>query len=63
MDNCVASSQGLEICTQEKSIITLTNGGGGATSKPNAEKKKRKQERETWRTLYKAVFFFNGVHQ
>lgn len=46
MDNCGASSQGLEVCTQEKSIITLTNGGGG-DFKPKVEKKKRKQKRET----------------
>lgn len=55
MDNCGASSQGPEICTQEKSIITLTNGGGG-DFKLKVEKKKRKQERERWRTWYKAAF-------
>lgn len=47
MENCGASSQGLDICTQEKSIITPTNGGGGGGDfKTKVEKKKRKQERE-----------------
>lgn len=61
MDNYGASSQGLEVRTQEKSIITLTNGGGG-DFKPKVEKKKRKQERENDAHGTKQCFF-NGVHQ
>lgn len=53
MDNYGASSQGLEVCTQEKSIITLTK-EKGATSNQKRGKKKTKEKR--WRTWYKAVF-------
>ena len=62
MDNCGAGSQGLEVRTQEKSIITLTNGGGG-DFKPKVEKKKRKQEREKDDARGTKQCFFNGVHQ
>lgn len=45
MDNCGARSQALKVCTQEKSIITQTN-GGWEDFRPKEEEKKRKQQRE-----------------
>lgn len=45
MDNGGASSQDLEVCTQEKSIITLTNGGGGRLQTKRGEKEKKTRER------------------
>lgn len=65
MENCGASSQGLDICTQEKSIITPTNGGGGgggATSKQKWRKRKEnKSEKDDAHGTKQC--FFNGVHQ
>lgn len=62
MDNCVASSQGLEICTQEKSIISLTNGGGGDFKTQRREKEKKTRARNMTHIVQSSVFF-NGVHQ
>lgn len=53
MEERGAGSQGPEICAQEKSIITPTNGeeeegwggGGGATSKQKWRGKKRKENK------------------
>lgn len=59
MDNYGASSQGLEVCTQEKSIITLTNGEGG-DFKPKMRKKKTKEKDDAHGSKQ---CFFNGVHQ
>lgn len=46
MDNWGASSRSLEVCTQEKSIITLTNGGGGGR-RLQTEKKKTRERKMT----------------
>lgn len=62
MDNCGASSQGLEVCTQEKSIITLTNGGGSDFKTKSGEKRKEnKREKDDAHGTKQC--FFNGVHQ
>lgn len=60
MDNCGASSRGPEVRAQEKSIITLTNGGGG-DFKLKVEKKKTRREQDDAHATKQC--FFNGVHQ
>lgn len=59
MDYCGASSRGLEVCTQEKSIITLTNGGGGNFKLQRRKRKENKRKKDDAH----ATKHFNGVHQ
>lgn len=63
MESCGASSPGLHICTQEKSVITPVNGGTGSGGdfKPKVEKKKTKRREMTYNGT--KLRFFNGVHQ
>lgn len=46
MDDCGGSSQDLEVRAQEKSIITLTNGGEGDFKTKSGGKEKKMRERE-----------------
>lgn len=61
MDNCGANSQGPEVCAQEKSIITLTNGGGATTNQKWRKLKENKREQDDAHASKQC--FFNGVHQ
>lgn len=61
MDNCGAKSEGLEVCTQERSIITLTNGGGGDFKPKVGKRKENKGEKDDAHGTKQC--FFNGVHQ
>lgn len=73
MEERGAGSQGPEICAQEKSIITPTNGeeeegwggsAGGATSKQKWRGKKEKKTRARKDDAHGTKqCFFNGVHQ
>lgn len=62
MDNYGASSQGPEVCTQEKSIITLTNGGGG-DFKPKVGKKENKtKERKMTHMVQSSVSLMKSIN-
>lgn len=72
MEERSAGSQGPEICAQEKSIITPTNGeeeegwggSGGGDFKTKVEGKKEKKTRARKDDAHGTKqCFFNGVHQ
>lgn len=64
MENCGASSQGLDICTQEKSIITPTNGGGGGGRLQNksGEKEKKTRARKMTHMVQSSVSLMESIN-
>lgn len=62
MDNRGASSRGLEVRTQEKSIITLTNGGGGDFKTKSGEKEKKTRERKMTHMVQSSVSLMESIN-
>lgn len=64
MDNRGASSPGREVCTQEKSIITPTNGGGGGGDfKPKTGgKEKKTRERKMTHAVQSRISLMETIN-
>lgn len=62
MEECGASSQGLDICTQEKSIITPTNGGGGGLQNKSGETEKKTRARKMTHTVQSSVSLMESIN-
>lgn len=62
MDDCGASSQCLEVCTQEKSIITLTNGGGGDFNQKFRKKEKKTTENKMTHEVQSSVSLMKSIN-
>lgn len=61
MGNCGAGSQDLEVCAQEKSIITLTN-AGGRDFKPKVEEKKTRKRRKMTHMVQSSVSLMESIN-
>lgn len=64
MEECGASSQALDICTQEKSIITPANGGGGAGGVQNksGETEKKTRARKMTHMVQSSVSLMESIN-
>lgn len=62
MDNRGASSQDGEVRPQEKSIITLTNGGGGDFKTKSGEKEKKTRENKMTHMVQSSVSLMKSIN-